>query len=320
MDIRDRALGTILACAAGDALGASYEFQPAIPASEEVILRSYPGGTIGEWTDDTAMTIAILLVAARQDISTVGGHGAIVRLWLEWARTARDIGIQTRKVFKRTLSAVEEKYGTVDSAPDAELARICTTSATQIHFQEGKSGGNGSLMRTAPVALTFLDNGSAMAETARAISALTHYDPQAGDACVLWTAAIARGIISGSLDFRAGIESIPASRRAAWEGRIAEAESHQPGHFTKNSWVIHAFQASVSALHRTSSLTPALEAAVRAGNDTDTVAAITGQLAGAVYGASAVPLEWRRALHGWPCATEKTIESLVCKVLSRGGL
>ncbi|TXH40438.1 MAG: hypothetical protein E6Q90_13910 [Actinobacteria bacterium] len=43
-----------------------------------------------------------------------------------------------------------------------------------------------------------------------------------------------------------------------------------------------------------------LEAAVRGGNDTDTVAAIAGALLGAQYGASAVPEEWRLILHGWP--------------------
>ena len=43
-----------------------------------------------------------------------------------------------------------------------------------------------------------------------------------------------------------------------------------------------------------------LEAAVRGGNDTDTVAAIAGALLGAQYGESAVPEEWRLILHGWP--------------------
>ena len=44
----------------------------------------------------------------------------------------------------------------------------------------------------------------------------------------------------------------------------------------------------------------ALEAAVRGGRDTDTVAAIAGALLGARWGASAVPSQWRRRLHGWP--------------------
>ena len=44
----------------------------------------------------------------------------------------------------------------------------------------------------------------------------------------------------------------------------------------------------------------ALEAAVRGGRDTDTVAAIAGGLLGARWGASAVPAPWRRIVHGWP--------------------
>lgn len=47
-------------------------------------------------------------------------------------------------------------------------------------------------------------------------------------------------------------------------------------------------------------LRDALVAAVRIGNDTDTVAAIAGQVLGARWGAGAVPPEWRAHLHGWP--------------------
>ncbi|WP_197061858.1 ADP-ribosylglycohydrolase family protein [Sinomonas humi] len=53
-------------------------------------------------------------------------------------------------------------------------------------------------------------------------------------------------------------------------------------------------------------LRAALEEAARGGNDTDTVAAITGGLLGAGYGISAVPFEWCRPLHGWPGSTQWT--------------
>ena len=81
---------------------------------------------------------------------------------------------------------------------------------------------------------------------------------------------------------------------------LAEAERGEPSSFRNNGLVVAALQASWSALTSTSSLRDALVAAVRAGNDTDTVAAITGALAGAYYGGSAVPFAWRRRLHGWP--------------------
>jgi ADP-ribosyl-[dinitrogen reductase] hydrolase len=53
-----------------------------------------------------------------------------------------------------------------------------------------------------------------------------------------------------------------------------------------------------------------LEEAVRIGNDTDTVAAIAGQLLGACWGASAIPAEWRQHLHGWPGLREPDLVRL----------
>ena len=44
----------------------------------------------------------------------------------------------------------------------------------------------------------------------------------------------------------------------------------------------------------------ALARAIAIGNDTDTVAAIAGAMLGAHWGASAIPAEWRRIVHGWP--------------------
>src|SRR6185369_15905535 len=49
--------------------------------------------------------------------------------------------------------------------------------------------------------------------------------------------------------------------------------------------------------------------------DTDTVAAIAGGLLGAVYGASAVPAEWRRVLHGWPGLNTRGLVALGTRVV-----
>ena len=79
-----------------------------------------------------------------------------------------------------------------------------------------------------------------------------------------------------------------------------------PEEFTPNGWVVSALQAALSVLaqtrrptkHACGHLRLAIERAVRIGDDADTVAAITGSLAGAWWGATAVPLEWRQDLHG----------------------
>ena len=62
----------------------------------------------------------------------------------------------------------------------------------------------------------------------------------------------------------------------------------------------------------------ALDAAVRAGYDTDTVAAIAGGLLGAAYGASAVPGRWRSLLHGWPGITAHDLVALATAIERKG--
>ena len=55
-----------------------------------------------------------------------------------------------------------------------------------------------------------------------------------------------------------------------------------------------------------------------AGHDTDTVAAIAGELLGALHGASAVPAEWRRRVHGWPGLRARDLIRLAVNT-ARGG-
>ena len=62
--------------------------------------------------------------------------------------------------------------------------------------------------------------------------------------------------------------------------------------------------------HPSGHLVEATKNAVRAGNDTDTVAAIAGGLLGARWGASAVPARWRRILHGYPGLTGERLVGL----------
>ena len=156
-----------------------------------------------------------------------------------------------------------------------------------------------------------------MVEAARAISELTHFDPDAGDACVLWCSAIRHAVLTGELDVRIGMRHIESGRRDLWSKRLDAAESARPASFANNGWVVAALQAAWSAIattpvpvddpdagvFRAHHLGLALDAAVRAGYDTDTVAAIAGGLLGAAYGASAVPGRWRYLLHGWPGIT-----------------
>ena len=298
----DRAIGAILASAAGDALGAPYEFKPPISADTPVEMKG--GGSFGwapgEWTDDTSMAIPLLQVLARgQSLADDATQDEIVSAWHRWAKTAPDVGIQTRAV----LSALK--------APTAANAR---ESARSVHQQTGRSGGNGSLMRTMPVALSALDSAEQTSINARAISRLTHLDEDAGDACVLWSEAIRTAILTGDCQIRDGLHLLTEARRRLWLERIETAEDFEPVRFENNVWVVSAFQAAWSAVYRAKSIQNGLERAVRAGNDTDTVAAIAGGALGAKFGFAQLPTAWVDKLNGWPGVKSLELEVLVRRI------
>jgi ADP-ribosylglycohydrolase len=264
------------------------------------------GGTFGwepgEWTDDTSMAIAIAEAATNgADLRGEAALDDIVQRWHEWMQSAKDVGVQTSQVLRAA--------GWIGLS-----ARTARQAAAALHERTGRTAGNGSLMRTAPVALAYLDDRRPLVDAARAVSELTHYDPDAGGASVLWFLAIRHAVLTGEIDVRVGLPLLSPDRRERWSGLIDAAEQSKPADFPNNGWVVTAFQAAWSAIcttpmpvddpangvFRVDHLRLALDAAVRVGNDTDTVAAIAGGLLGAAYGASAIPAAWRRLLHGWP--------------------
>lgn len=303
----DRAAGVLVALAAGDALGAGYEFGAPLPDGTEVTMKG--GGPFGfapaEWTDDTSMAIpiaeALLESAADRGSSSPAALTMMVRAWSSWAAEAKDVGAQTSAV-----TATARRLA-VAAGREVEAADF-TAAAADFHARTGRSAGNGSLMRTAPLALAYLDREpSELMAAAGELSALTHADPDAREACELWCVAIRHAVLTGQLDVRAGLQLLPAERASVWLERIETAERSRPRDFTRNGWVVEAFQGAWSAIHYAglsaagpAHLRAALEEAVRGGRDTDTVAAIAGGLLGAAYGYTAAPFEWRQRLHGWP--------------------
>src|ERR1700758_342002 len=100
----DRACGVLLGTAAGDALGAPYEFGP--PRGPELQVAMVGGGSFGwepgEWTDDSSMAIAIAEIAATgADLRQKQALDAIVTRWYEWSQDATDVGVQTRSVLSQ---------------------------------------------------------------------------------------------------------------------------------------------------------------------------------------------------------------------------
>ncbi|MBY4403499.1 ADP-ribosylglycohydrolase family protein [Rhodococcus fascians] len=297
---RDRARGVLLGTAVGDALGAGHEFGYPTP---ETAIAMIGGGAFdwapGEWTDDTSM--ALCVASALEIGGDVDEVAANFRAW--FAVNPPDVGNQTRKVLSQRAST------------GSEMAAVAASLT-------GRTGGNGSLMRTAPVALAYLDDVTGCRAAAERISALTHSDPRAGQACQLWSHAIRHAVLHGTYDGIADfLRHEEPDVRDFWQPLLGSAREGEPTDFPENGWVVHALQTAWWAIHRAADaslpLPAALELCVRAGGDTDTTAAIAGGLLGARWGASAVPTQWRELVHGYPGLRADDLDRIAIAIAER---
>jgi ADP-ribosyl-[dinitrogen reductase] hydrolase len=296
--IRDRGRGALLGLAVGDALGTTLEFKvrDRHPLHTEMTGGGPFGLAPGHWTDDTAMALALAdsLTACRG----FDGRDLMDRFVGWWrkgqyssTRTCFDIGITTREA----LAKFERK---------GEVFAGSTNPRT---------AGNGSLMRLAPVAVFAVDNADAADQIARDQSRTTHGAPEAVDACA-YLVQLLRSAISGEpdllrprswhdeqtsdlcslartndpnrLSFQLSIgKAVQAIALGSWR-RKARDEIRSSG------YVIDTLEAALWSVGTTSTFEDALILAVNLGQDADTVGAVTGQLAGAIYGAYAIPSRW----------------------------
>ena len=270
----DRARGVLLGLAVGDALGGPLEFMSAaeIRTRHRGPVDDYVGGgwlslEPGQGTDDTAMALAL----ARSAATRLGyDPDWALKAYLEWFRTdPPDVG--------STIRAALE-------AADAGGSAIAAGEA--LHRRTGRSAGNGSLMRIAPIALRYLRQPERRALAARADSKLTHYDDHAADACQ-WLcemlAELVAGVDPAELVAPATLETECAVTRAA---AATAADGPAAGYVGTTLGVASA------ALRTAASFEEGLTWAVNLGGDADTNGAVTGALLGARFGARAIPARW----------------------------
>lgn len=292
-------VGTVVGTACGDALGARHEFHPPIVTAEPLEMGS--GGAFdwrkGQWTDDTEQSIMLLRELFNgNDLDDSATLDSLARHFVSWAHRAQDIGNQTSAALynhdEHSVTA-DEVFAAAGSYLDANPTAC----------------GNGSLMRTAPVAIAYFDDPERMVQVARSISRLTHPHVDAQDACAIWCMAIRTALLESRLDIRSAIDTVVTDlgRRAMWHDRIDLAEaSAAPSLIPNNGGAVGALQTAWRSIVVAHNAVDAIENAVKCGGDTDTVAAIAGALAGARWGVSGLPARWRRFLNGWPYSSRDT--------------
>lgn len=279
----------ILGHAVADALGVPAEFAgraelDAAPVTDMEGYGTYPYPA-GTWSDDTSMTLCALDSMAKGRIDWVEIMDNFCRWFYNNEFTPSgecfDIG-------GACLSAIE-KYNRLHLPP-----YMCGG-------EDERSCGNGSLMRILPFAL-FCEYGEYSGNWLDIIhlgSSLTHRHERCKVGCGIYS------VILRKLLCRPDKASVRAGLKRAKQvyANSPELEKYKrifdPGFVSldiseikSSGYVVDTLEAALWCLMTTDNYRDCVLKAVNLGDDTDTVAAVAGGLAGALYGYESIPAEW----------------------------
>lgn len=297
MDIEsiDRWRGALLGLACGDALGMPFEFadpMPVEPVTEMLphqrlrFLRSGAAAEepidlpAGSWTDDTSMTLC--LAESLLECGGVDLRDQMYRYW-RWGRQDH-------------LSATGVTFG---MGPTVRVA-LARFEAGEESWGDESAQTNGSLMRAAAVPLYF-GSGPQLLDAAAECSDPTHRDPICHAACQIFSALVAAALGGAGRETLlaagaggSGLERpLPGRLESVLDGRLAQRDRSR---ISGANDVQCTLEGALWSFATTQDFESGAAAAVSLGLDTDTTACVYGALAGAHYGADAIPGRWLDAV------------------------
>lgn len=295
--MRNRILDGVMGLCVADALGVPVEFnsREKLKANPVTDMRAYgthnqPSGT---WSDDTSMTLCLL-----DSLSEGLDYKDVMVKFKSWLTEGKytphgevfDVGIATRQAVSRYMTGVEPL--------------LCGGVGE-------RDNGNGSLMRILPL-LFYIQSlyGTDFQELDEAfdiihkVSALTHAHKRSQIACGIYLSVAS--MLIGNMDLSIAVE---LGIYKAFENYKGKPEfKTELGHFRRISdksfretneteirssgYVVDTLEAAIWCLVNTKTYKDCVLMAVNLGDDTDTVAAVAGGLAGLYYGSESIPIEW----------------------------
>lgn len=290
--MKSKIYGAIMGLIVGDALGVPFEFKQRDTFRCDGMMGfgtyNQPPGT---WSDDSSMTLATI-------DSIVKNNGKVI---------PKDI---MNNFCKWLYKAEFTPYGKVfDAGNTTQIALeryyYGGNPINECGARDVRSNGNGALMRILPI--TFVECTDADIVS---ISSLTHAHEISTDACVIYI-TITKNLLNGVPLDRAIIYGRVYSKLKEFE-RLTKMETLSRDEIRSSGYVVDTLEAALWCLLKTDNYTDAILTAVNLGNDTDTVAAVAGGLAGMMYGVGGekgIPEEWIKRI-----AKLEYIEKLISKL------
>ena len=277
MNTKSRVAGVFVGLAVGDALGAPIEKKEA--GSFDLISEMQSGGIYdlpaGAWTDETATALCLaqsLLVTHDLDVYDLAER---FKRWVqsgENSSTGVCVGIEQKLL---NFVANYERTGDFDR-----------------NLLNQKVRGNSVLARVGPVACIHWDDLEMATKIARQQSYLTHSSEVVAAASEYLVLALSHLIAGRDWDFICSMHikddwpaEIEAISRGQWQEKTIEK-------LKSTKHIVDILEAAVWCIGNSKTFEEAVTKAVNLGGNSNTVGAITGQLAGAMYGLESIPIRW----------------------------
>lgn len=315
LDYTYRIKSILFGVAVGDALGVPFEFNSRqtmnkCPATDMTGYGTYnlPAGI---WSDDSSLTFCLAeALTGDFDLNVIGQNFVKWSYKNYWtpAGNVFDIGIATRKAIDR-LSKGERP----DLAGGVDVS----------------SNGNGSLMRISPLLFYLTDKSiDERFELTKQVSSITHRHIRSVISCFYYLEFALR-LLNGNDKFEiyknlqteitSYLVSLSiGSTEIGFFDRLLKQSIYElkEDNILSSGYVLHTLEASIWCLLTTESYKDAVLKAVNLGDDTDTTGAVTGGLAGLLYGFDSIPSKWIKQIARY-ADIENLAERLGDKIASR---
>lgn len=295
-EIEEKVLSGLMGFATADAMGVPIEFTSRASHSKKPLTEMVGYGShhvpAGTWSDDTSMTIAAMdSIAEKQGVD----FDDIMNKYCQWAREYKytatdklfDIGNGTRK-------ALSSYY-------------FHKTTAVESGGKDERNNGNGSLMRMLPIVFYAYYQNLSEEEAISLIhsySSLTHGHPISKMGCHIYFDFMKSLLYGKSKEEAFNVlknnnysdiyDSATVDKyKRILDGSLKEASINQ---ISSSGYVVSTLEASIWTLLHSDNYEEAVVTSINMGEDTDTVGAITGSMAGILYGRDMIPKRWTDVL------------------------
>ena len=293
LSIKSRARGAMLGLAIGDALGAPYEFGYSSTMIREEMqkVRHFHQGlnaVKGVWTDDTSMALCLA-----DSIIERGGYDSydIMNKFVDWE-------------FHGYRSYYGMGYGVGIQTDDA-ISNYLKNPIVAKDAKKTDSVGNGCIMRLAPVVIADIENTSDAVLGAAKLSCRETHDSIGAVAITELMAATLYLILHGeSKECLLEKATKIVKRSESIEYLKSVEDSHKRVSEPKGTslrdlggFALDCYDIAMWGLLQFDNFNYGMLGVIGLGGDTDTNAAVYGQLAGAYYGYENISEEWRKEVY-----------------------